>query len=223
MIFQTSREVHSDGTTATVLRGRRPSRVVLQRAPATPAGGRLRPSQIPVVPDPGAVLQDLGSGEALDHDVPSRMEPLFARDLSDVRVHIDGTAASLAARLDARAFTVGRHVALGSGQYRPGTTAGDALLAHELAHVVQQAGPGSAPPRLEDGSPEYDALEREADATASLVGRLSGGGRTDVAGGVPSSGGRRRRVAAAAGGARRPTRSRASRPQRFGAGEAQPA
>lgn len=166
MIFQTSREVHSDGTTATVLRGRRPSRVVLQRAPATPAGGRLRPSQIPVVPDPGAVLQDLGSGEALDHDVPSRMEPLFARDLSDVRVHIDGTAASLAARLDARAFTVGRHVALGSGQYRPGTTAGDALLAHELAHVLTD---------IEDGD-RGDALR--GDEGWRTVERSKGGMRT---------------------------------------------
>ena len=70
-------------------------------------------------------------------------ERLDAR-LGDVRVHTDATAARSASALGARAYTVGTDVVFGAGQYRPGTRAGDRLLAHELVHVVQQAAGGGA-------------------------------------------------------------------------------
>ena len=59
-------------------------------------------------------------------------------DLSRVRVHADRPAAEAARALDAEAFTVGRDVAFADGRYRPSTRDGRGLLAHELAHVVQQ-------------------------------------------------------------------------------------
>jgi hypothetical protein len=94
-------------------------------------------------------------------------------DLSGVRVHTDGSAAGLSDELDARAFTVGGHVAFGRDEYRPGTPAGDALLAHELAHVAQQAGGPVA-----EGATEE--VEADADrAAAHAVGTLWGAG--DVA------------------------------------------
>ncbi len=66
------------------------------------------------------------------------------QDFSRVRVHTGGEAAGEADRLGARAFTVGRDVYFGAGQWAPGTPAGDRLLGHELAHVVQQGGsPGA--------------------------------------------------------------------------------
>jgi hypothetical protein len=113
------------------------------------------------------ILARLGHGRPLDAASRGRLEPVFGRDFAGVRLHTDANAASLADELNARAFTLGEHVALGAGEYRPGTLAGDALLAHELAHVVQQEGRPSSVSPLQMGTPEYGALEQEADATAA--------------------------------------------------------
>jgi hypothetical protein len=66
------------------------------------------------------------------------MEPRFGYDFSGVRVHTDARAAESARAVDARAYTVGSNVVFGTGQYAPTNEAGKSLLAHELAHVVQQ-------------------------------------------------------------------------------------
>ena len=66
------------------------------------------------------------------------MESGFGRSFADVRVHTDGAAAHSAAALDAHAYTSGRELVFAHGRYDPGTPAGRRLLAHELAHVVQQ-------------------------------------------------------------------------------------
>jgi hypothetical protein len=113
--------------------------------------------------DRGTLNAQLGDGHALDGTARSRMGAAFGHDFGAVRVHTDGSAASLASQLNARAFTVGTHIAFGPGQYRPGEPAGDALIAHELAHVVQQHG-AAAPPR--PARPASDALERDADRSA---------------------------------------------------------
>jgi hypothetical protein len=68
------------------------------------------------------------------------MEPHFGHDFSQVRVHTDSRAAESARSISALAYTVGQHIAFDQGQYSPGSTAGRRLLAHELAHVVQQSG-----------------------------------------------------------------------------------
>jgi len=71
-------------------------------------------------------------------------EPRFGVDFSRVRVHTDARAASAADAIGAHAFTSGSHVAFASGQFSPATAAGRTLIAHELAHVVQQsARPGT--------------------------------------------------------------------------------
>jgi len=80
------------------------------------------------------------SGQPLDPSVRSTMERRFAHRFSDVRVHRDSSAASSANDLDANAYTVGRHIVFGAGRYEPGSNRGQALLAHELAHVVQSSG-----------------------------------------------------------------------------------
>ena len=80
------------------------------------------------------------AGEALPEAARSFMEARFGRDLSHVRIHRGHHAASYADHLGARAVTVGADVAFGSGEYRPDTQAGRHLLAHELTHVIQQAG-----------------------------------------------------------------------------------
>ena len=70
------------------------------------------------------------------------MESRFGHDFSGVRVHSDGAAAQSARDVSASAYTVGNNIVFGAGQYSPGSGAGRHLLAHELAHVVQQGGGG---------------------------------------------------------------------------------
>ena len=67
-------------------------------------------------------------------------EPRFGVDFDDVRVHSDTRAAHVARSVNARAFTLGRDVVFGAGQYAPGLDGGRRLLAHELTHEVQQSG-----------------------------------------------------------------------------------
>lgn len=87
-----------------------------------------------------------GQGEGLDSATQRVMEAGFGHDFSMVRVHHDAMAAQSAVALRANAYTVGQRIAFGPGKYAPGTRAGQWLLAHELTHVVQQAGadPGIA-------------------------------------------------------------------------------
>jgi hypothetical protein len=97
------------------------------------------------------------------------MEVAFGHDFSGVRVHADDVAAASAAAVDAVAYTVGRHVAFARGAYAPGTPAGYRLLAHELAHVVQQtdARPSSVP--AVPAATTDSADEREAVTAASAL------------------------------------------------------
>jgi len=110
------------------------------------------------------VQAQLGEGRPLDSSARSRMERAFGTRFAAVRLHTGAAAARLARRFHARAFAIGPHVAFDRGEYRPGTLVGDALLAHELAHVGQQA--GATRTAAADRSP---ALERNADRVAAGV------------------------------------------------------
>jgi hypothetical protein len=79
------------------------------------------------------------SGKPLDAPTRSQMESRFHFDFSRVRIHHDEAADRAASTLSARAFTLGSDIAFGQGEYAPQTPKGERLLAHELAHVVQQA------------------------------------------------------------------------------------
>jgi hypothetical protein len=79
-------------------------------------------------------------GEPLHPETRAFMEPRFGQDFGGVRVHADSAAAKSAESVNAQAYTVENHVAFSANQYAPSTTSGKALLAHELTHVVQQAG-----------------------------------------------------------------------------------
>jgi hypothetical protein len=95
------------------------------------------------------------------------MEAAFGFDLSGVRVHTDERAAAQAATVGASAYTIGRDIVFGGGQWAPQTPRGRRLLAHELAHVVQQrafADVVSAPV-----GPADTAHERDAHAAAEAV------------------------------------------------------
>ncbi|HVQ91255.1 MAG TPA: DUF4157 domain-containing protein [Mycobacteriales bacterium] len=130
-------------------------------------------------PVPADVLSRLGPGQALDGTTRAGMQHALGADLSGVRVHSDTAAAGLAEEQDARAFAVGRHVAFGPGEYQPGTVLGDALLAHELAHVVQQdAGDGML---RDDGAGAPTGVEEGADRAAAQAVRTLWGVGPEVA------------------------------------------
>ncbi|MEP6635821.1 MAG: DUF4157 domain-containing protein [Acidobacteriota bacterium] len=108
------------------------------------------------------------AGQTLDAGVRARMESAFSHDFSRVRVYTDAPAAEMSATLNARAFTIGSDVGFGAGEYRPGTLIGDALIAHELAHVVQQgdAVKGAGVPLTKQPTATTDGLEEDADMSA---------------------------------------------------------
>jgi hypothetical protein len=84
-------------------------------------------------------IQSLKGGEQpLSSSVRAFFEPRFGHDFSQVRVHTDAKATESVRAVNARAFTVGRDLVFGAGQYALETAAGQRLLAHELTHVVQQ-------------------------------------------------------------------------------------
>lgn len=109
-------------------------------------------------------------GQPLDAETRAFMEPRFGHDFSRVRVHTGARAAESARAVNALAYTVGRDVVFGAGQYAPGTSAGRRLLAHELAHVVQQGDPKlDSPQRRLIASIGDQASEIEADRASSVV------------------------------------------------------
>lgn len=92
---------------------------------------------------PASVHQTLREpGDPLPAATRSFFEPRFGHDFSKVRVHHDAAAARSARDLHAAAYTVGQRVVFADGAYSPGDSAGRQLLAHELAHVVQQRASG---------------------------------------------------------------------------------
>lgn len=137
-------EKEADATARSVMRMEAP---VERAAPAAP---HVQRSTWPVVQrkpaGPGKadtevaaeIRASLGGGTALPPAVRKFMEPRFKADFSGVRIHTDGKAAGLAAKLAARAFAFGKDVFFGRGEFRPETPAGKELIAHELTHTIQQ-------------------------------------------------------------------------------------
>lgn len=97
------------------------------------------------------------SGRPLDPSTRVLMEDRFGHDFSKVRVHSDPLAANSALAVNAQAYTVGSQIVFGAGRYNSGAR-GQHLLAHELAHVVQQS--GGAQPSLQRAPIEEDELHK---------------------------------------------------------------
>jgi outer membrane protein OmpA-like peptidoglycan-associated protein/Zn-dependent peptidase ImmA (M78 family) len=80
-----------------------------------------------------------GPGRPLEPAVRRDMETRLGHDFSRVRVHSDDAASRSARAINAEAYTMGHNIVFGPGRFAPSTQAGRHLLAHELAHVVQQS------------------------------------------------------------------------------------
>ncbi len=118
-------------------------------------------------------------GQPLDAATRAFFEPRFGHDFSQVRVHADAEAEASARSINVRAYTVGHHIAFGTGRFAPGTGEGNRLLAHELSHVVQQAGEQSTIMRVCDcasfGGRQPDPTDpREASVSQAFPGLVSG-------------------------------------------------
>jgi hypothetical protein len=157
--------------------------VAVQRTPMHPLAAETAPT---------SVDRTLArAGTPLEPRLRADMETRFAYDFSHVRLHADSTAADSARDVSARAYTVGRDIVFGAGQFAPGSEHGRRLIAHELTHVVQQSaasplarrrriarglsaaasGEPAIQPKLKIGE-EDDEYEREADRVAARVMRM---------------------------------------------------
>lgn len=95
---------------------------------------RDQPSEVP--PIVHEVLQS--PGQSLDPATRALMEPRFGWNFSRVRIHNGSNADEATDAVKAQAFTLNHDIVFGAGQYDLHSTKGRDLLAHELAHVVQQ-------------------------------------------------------------------------------------
>ncbi len=104
----------------------------IQRKGATPQSQTVSPTI------ESRIQSFKGGGQPLSKSTREYFEPRFNQDFSRVRIHEGSQAAETAKSINAKAFTTGKDVVFGAGQYSPGTSTGKRLLAHELTHVVQQ-------------------------------------------------------------------------------------
>ncbi|MDX1546666.1 MAG: DUF4157 domain-containing protein [Rhodothermales bacterium] len=135
-----------------------------------------RGTATPSVPE--SVYETLRTpGRRLDAASQRFMEARLGAGFGDVRIHTDARAAASARAVAARAYTVGRDVVFGAGEYRPQTPDGQRLLAHELVHVVQQTGggplgaPAAAPAAGIQAAPGVMLARQNAAQTAAVLGR----------------------------------------------------
>jgi Domain of unknown function (DUF4157) len=135
----------------------------------------LRSSDMPAPTAVPSIVNNVlsGSGRPLDAATRTYMEGKFGQEFGDVRIHDDARAAESARSVNATAYTVGQDIVFDSGRYAPDTTAGRELLAHELAHTVQQRGlQRSLESVVMPSAEESRRLETEADTVAQRA--LSG-------------------------------------------------
>ena len=137
----------------------------------------MRQSADKAEPEPGpatrAVLGSSGAGSPLPATLRARMEHALGADLGDVRVHTGQTASLAATELHAHAFTHGRNIFFAENQFQPGTSEGDRLVGHEVAHTVQQESTLATP--AVQSSPEVsqpgDPLEVQAETVGNNLAR----------------------------------------------------
>jgi hypothetical protein len=111
------------------------------------------------------------TGAPLPSGARTRFEASLGADLSAVRVHTGDASATAASQLGARAFAVGQDIHFGAGQYRASDLFGSHLLAHEVAHTVQQGSRSGGPQTKLEVSQPGDAFEVEADRAADAMMR----------------------------------------------------
>lgn len=118
---------------------------------------------------PGGPTGSASAGRPLESSVRRALEGGYRTDLGGVRIHTDDAAAGAAHSLGARAFATGNEIWFGRGQYRPEHPQGRYLLAHEIAHTIQQRGIARAPLEPLRVGAVNDPAEAAADRAAASV------------------------------------------------------
>jgi hypothetical protein len=108
-------------------------------------------------------------GRPLTGEQRAYFEPRFGADFGHVRLHAGDSADSAARAVGALAYTRGSDIVFRKGEYRPESSAGRQLLAHELTHVVQQQGNAAGRIDASRVEPVDSPAEREADHVAARV------------------------------------------------------
>lgn len=108
-------------------------------------------------------------GTPLSTDLRAYFEPRFGHDFSRVRIHADAEGSKAARSVQARAYTYGSDIVFGAGEYAPATPQGRRLLAHELAHVIQQGGGASSPSNADPATASPELRSGPAIFRASCV------------------------------------------------------
>ena len=124
-----------------------------------------------VAPDAESALATAGAdcGHELPGELRGKFEDSLGTDLSSVRVHTGDDSAAAADAVGARAYATGNDIHFGANEYDPHSTGGQELIAHEVAHTVQQRGGGPARQNKLAVSESHDAAEVEADRAASAM------------------------------------------------------
>lgn len=109
------------------------------------------------------------SGQPLPDTLMRKFEASLGADLSGVRVHTGAPSADAAASVGAKAYTMGQDIHFGAGQFDPSSSGGEHLLAHEVAHTVQQQGGSPTRQHKLEVSAPHDSAEHEADRAADAM------------------------------------------------------
>lgn len=119
--------------------------------------------------------QTFSAGQPLAREVREHFERRFGQDFADVRVHSERAAAESATALGALGYAFGRHLVFAPGRYAPHTAEGRRLLAHELAHVVQQRKAGTAvvQGKIDPWAPRCIPCEKERRALEKATAELN--------------------------------------------------
>lgn len=131
------------------------------------ASNEAEPSRVPPIVDEAL----RSPGQPLDATTRAFMEPRFGHEFSRVRVHADEKAGESAQAVNALAYTVGQNIAFAFGQFEPKTAEGRRLLAHELAHTIQQPTASLPVPATVDMTLRTHLTEMEAANAADAVMR----------------------------------------------------
>jgi len=143
--------------------------VVLRKPSGAPHGSTS-------VPD--SFVSSLGYGQPLDMATRSFFEPRFGADFKNVNVLTGSGAEESAQEISARAYTYGRNIVFGKNQFAPGSAEGRQLLAHELAHVIQQSSGISRTGRL--SNPSHFSIQDDTTTSIPVKENLTPSGNSPL-------------------------------------------
>ncbi len=141
--------------------------------PPGPTPGKV-PTSMRIMPGPRSTRSQNGAGSQLPGRLQARLGDALGADLGGVRIHTDADAGQAARAMQASAFTHQQDIYFAPGRYQPDTALGQRLIAHEVAHTVQQSRGAADIQARPEVSTRGDASEVEAETFAQAFIRGQG-------------------------------------------------